>query len=113
MNITKFIKRIQSIIAEPQREFIRIAKEDKNPGSVLIEFTIPLIALYILTSYLGRIVFSPATFNVGTGVILKNIFMIVIVTILGIYLSAIAIIEKLPFYNSNKKKNKKMAMVKF
>jgi hypothetical protein len=111
MNITKFIKRIQSIIAEPQREFIRIAKEDKNPGSVLIEFTIPLIALYILTSYLGRIVFSPATFNVGTGVILKNIFMIVIVTILGIYLSAIAINEILPFFHSKKFKTKSFALV--
>lgn len=113
MDIKSFIKRIQNIITEPQREFIRISKEEKNPIQVFLDFILPFMVLYAIASYLGKIIFSPATFSVGTGIILKNILLIILVILSGIYLAALVLNEILPAFHTKRSFSKTFGMISY
>ncbi len=113
MKIGKFIKRIKCITVEPRREFIKISYEHKKPGKVFIEYTLPFLILYAIAAYLGKIVFSPVTFNVGTDVILKSIFMMLIVVSIGIYITSLLINELLPLFNTKKNIVKTFTLISY
>jgi len=112
MNIAYIIKRTRNIITEPQRELINIAKEDKKPSTIFLEFLLPLLILFTVASYLGKIVFERIPLN-GTDIILKNILLLTIVTGIGTYFSAIAINEILPAFHAKRNKAKSFALVTY
>ncbi len=113
MNIGKFIKRLKCILIEPQREFIRISHEQKKPVKVFVEYVLPFLILYAIAAYLGKIVFSPATFNVGTGIILKSILLMLMVIGIGIYLIPLLINELLPLFNTKKDNGKTFTLIAY
>ncbi len=113
MQLSSFIKRVRNIISEPVKEFIKISKESVKPGSLFVNYTLPFLGLYTVASYLGRIVFGPATFSTGTGVILKSILLIILMVVAGIYLVSLAINEILPFFHTKKDITKTYSLITY
>jgi len=113
MKVNIFIKRTQNLITEPKREFIRISKEEKKPDEVFLTFILPYLLLYAVASYLGTLVFKQATFDTGSGIILKNILLVMVVTASGIYTTSVIINEMLPFFHAKKSRSKTFSMVAY
>ena len=113
MNVKQFINRTKNIFTEPKREFIRISKEDSKPLTVFTAFVLPFLILYTLASYLGEIVFSPATFEVGTSVILKNILFMLLVLTTSIYIASLVINELLSLFHVKKNIKQTFALISY
>jgi hypothetical protein len=102
MDIQKLIQRTQHIFTEPKREFIRISKEQDKVLTLFIDFVLPFMIIYFVAAYLGTIFFTPATFNIGAGIILKSIVLNLLVMVTGIYVSSLIINEMLPLFQLKK-----------
>ena len=113
MSLKHFIKRTKNIFTEPKREFIRISQEESEPLTVFTTFVLPFLILYTVASYLGEITFSPATFEVGTSVILKNILFMLLVLTISIYLASFVINELLSLFHIKKDIKQTFALVSY
>jgi len=113
MYIKSFIKRAQNILIEPKREFIRISKEDNKPISIILNYILPFLVVYALITYLGKIIYSPDDYNDGIGILIKNIFLIVFLIVIGTYLTSVSINELLPAFKLQKSLNKTFALVAY
>lgn len=102
MDIQKLIQRTQHIFTEPKREFIRISKEQDKVLTLFIDFVMPFMIIYSVAAYFGTVFFTPATFNIGAGIILKSIALNLLVMVTGIYVSSLIINEMLPLFQLKK-----------
>lgn len=113
MNANHFFQRTKNIFSEPKREFIRISQEESKPITVFTNFVLPFMIIYVIASYLGEIVFTHATFGVGSSVILKNIIFMLLVITSSIYFASLVINETLPLFNTKKSIKQTFALVSY
>lgn len=102
MDLRLFTYRVKGILSEPKQEFQKISGEHKNPQRIIIDFILPLIVINALASFLGEIIFGPASFSIGSGIVLKNVLFIALVQITSVYLAAYLVNELLPVFHLKK-----------
>lgn len=105
MNLKLFANRVKCILSEPKKEFQKIKAEEKIPKKILIDFIIPLVIINALASFLGVIIFSEASFTIGSGIVLKKVIFIAVVQITSVYLAAYLVNELLPIFHMVKNFN--------
>lgn len=88
MLVKLIINRVRGVLMEPRREFVSILNENKSSGAVLSQYIIPFLALFLVATFLGSVVFGPTTFRQGSGVVLRSIFHLILVVLVTLYGSA-------------------------
>ncbi len=88
MFLKLIINRVRGVLMEPRREFVSILNENKSRGAVLSQYIIPFLTLFLVTTYLGSVIFGPTTFRQGSGVVLRSIFHLILVVLVTLYGSA-------------------------
>ncbi|MBI9066328.1 MAG: DUF1282 family protein [Salinivirgaceae bacterium] len=102
MKIQLFIRTIKELITEPKLAFVTIKSDNGNPKSIILYYILPLVLLDALATFIGNILFGPVNFNVGLGVTINNIVMIVLVQLIAVFLSAYIVNELLPVFHVKK-----------
>lgn len=113
MNLSNFINRIKQLLLETKKEFINIHKEDKDPVKILKDFILPMVIINALASFLGDIFFGPASFKIGSGIVLQNVLLIAVVQLVAIYISAYLMNELLPLFQVKKNFNASFRLIAY
>ena len=113
MDVKQLIARVRRIIAEPKFEFAAISKENNRKTTVFLQFILPLLILYALTTFIGNVLFGPMSIRDGSGIVFKRVVHIILVQITTIYVSAIIIDKLLPLFQAAKDSRNVFSLVAF
>ena len=113
MELSRFISRVQKVLTEPRREFIRIKQENLISKVLLGNYILPLVIIDAIATFIGKIVFGPATLTNGSGIIIVNILMIASVQLIAIYLSTYLVNELLQLFQTKKDFNSVFNLIAF
>ena len=113
MDLRLFVNRLKGLVSEPRKEFVRINADGKIPKNIIIDFILPLVIINAVASFLGEILFGPASFTVGSGIVVKNVVFIALVQTVSVYLSAYLVNELMPLFQSQKDFNATFRLIAY
>ncbi|MFA6403130.1 MAG: hypothetical protein WCX31_16130 [Salinivirgaceae bacterium] len=83
MNFSPIKNRVQALLVDPKREFLVIKTESQTSTSILNNFVYPLMLVFIITTFIGSVVFGNDTLLDG----IINFVFSILVTIPAVFLS--------------------------
>jgi hypothetical protein len=83
MNFSPIKNRVQALLVDPKREFLVIKTESQTSTSILNNYVYPLMLVFIITTFIGSVVFGDDTLIDG----IINFVFSVLVTIPAVFLS--------------------------
>jgi|GEM_PF-2497385 len=83
MNFSPIKNRVQALLVDPKREFLVIKTESQTSTSILNNYVYPLMLVFIITTFIGSVVFGNDTLLDG----IINFVFSVLVTIPAVFLS--------------------------
>lgn len=113
MEIKQIIERVRGVLAEPKREFVTILKEDQRKTRLFLNYVLPLLVLYAITTYIGNVLFGAVTIRQGSGIVIKSIIHGMLVQIATLYIGGIIINEVLPLFHVPKNGRKTFALLAY
>ncbi|OFX39288.1 MAG: hypothetical protein A2W95_08150 [Bacteroidetes bacterium GWA2_40_14] len=86
MNEKTIRRRMQALLIEPQNEFRVIQSENLSSGAILNQYMYPVLLIFMVTTFIGSIVFGAATFLEGILIFVFSILITIPSLLLSIYL---------------------------
>jgi hypothetical protein len=106
MNFRQITDRIQALLVDPKQEFITIKAENRSSSSILNHYVYPLMLIFMVTTFIGSVLFGDDTFFDGILGFVFSILVTIPALFLSIYIGIWAMKKIFPKVNINHPKFK-------
>ena len=107
------VERAQKILLQPQQEWYVIQQEPTQPAELYTGYIIPLAAIGPVASIIGYVIFGYGLVHIPIFMIIVSSVILYILTLGGVYVSALIVDALAPNFASQKNINQALKLVAY